>query len=84
MHTQKVAITIPKELVNMIDGISKKRGISRSRFISTVLREKLISERNRHIKDAYDRAFSDESIREEQLGCARWFEGLGSKEGQEW
>ena len=57
MHTQKVAISIPKELVTMIDDISKKRGLSRSKFISTVLREKLISEKNRHIKDAYDRAF---------------------------
>ena len=84
MHTQKVAITIPKELVTMIYDSSKKTGVSRSNFISTVLREKLISERNRHIKDAYDRAFSDESIRKEQLSCTRWFEGLGTEEGQEW
>jgi len=84
MHTQKVAISIPKELVTMIDDISKKRGLSRSKFISTVLREKLISERNRHIKNAYDLAFSDESIRKEQLSCAKWFEGLGTEDGQEW
>jgi len=84
MHTQKVAITIPKELVTMIDDISKKKGLSRSRFISTVLREKVMSERNRYIKDAYDRVFSDESIRKEQLDTVRLFEGLESKEGQEW
>jgi len=84
MHTQKVAITIPKELLTMIDDISKKKGLSRSRFISTVLREKVMSERNRYIKDAYDRVFSDESIRKEQLDTVRLFEGLESKEGQEW
>ena len=84
MHTQKVAITIPKDLVTIIDDISKKKGLSRSKFISTMLREKLISERNRHIRDAYDRTFSDESIRKEQSICARWFEGLGTGEGQEW
>jgi metal-responsive CopG/Arc/MetJ family transcriptional regulator len=84
MNTQKVAITIPKKLVTMIDDISKKRGLSRSKFISTVLMEKLMSERNRHIKDAYDRIFSDKSIRKEQLNYARWFEGLGTEEGQEW
>ena len=84
MHTQKVAITIPKELVVMIDDISKKKGLSRSKFISTILRETLISQRNRQIKDAYDQAFSDESIRKEQLASARWFEGLGTEEGQEW
>ncbi len=84
MYTQKVAITIPKELVTMIDDISKKRGLSRSKFISTVLREKVVSERNRHVRDAYDRIFSDESKKKEQLNCARWFEGLGTEEGQEW
>ena len=84
MHTQKVAITIPKELVTMIDDISKKKGMSRSKFISTVLREKLTLEKNRLIKEAYDRVFSDQSVRKEQLDCARWFEGLGTDEGQEW
>jgi metal-responsive CopG/Arc/MetJ family transcriptional regulator len=84
MHTQKVAITIPKKLVTMIDDISKKKGLSRSRFISTVLREKVMSERNRYIMDGYDRVFSDESIRKEQLDTVRLFEGLESKEGQEW
>ncbi len=84
MHTQKVAITIPKELILMIDDMSKKKGLSRSKFISNVLREKLIWERNRHIKETYDQIFSDESLREEQLSCAKWFEGLEIEEGQEW
>jgi metal-responsive CopG/Arc/MetJ family transcriptional regulator len=84
MHTQKVAITIPKELLAMIDGISKKKGLSRSKFISILLKETLISQRNREIKDTYDRIFSDESMIKEQLECTRWFEGLGTEEGQEW
>ena len=84
MHTQKVAITIPKELIIMIDNISKKKGLSRSKFISTVLKERLISEKNRHIKETYDQVFSDESIRKEQVSCAKWFEGLEIEEGQEW
>ena len=84
MHTQKVAITIPKELVAMVDDISKKRGLSRSKFISMVIREKVLSEKSRYIKDVHDRIFSDESIRKEQLDCAIWFEGLGAEEGQEW
>ncbi len=84
MLTQKVAITIPKDLIIMIDDISRKKGLSRSKFISTVLRERLVLERNRHIKQTYDKVFSDESIREEQLNCAGWFEGLEIEEGQEW
>jgi len=37
MNTQKVAITIPKKIVIVIDMISKEKGISRSRYISNVL-----------------------------------------------
>ena len=84
MNTQKVAITIPSDLVVMIDAISRRRKVSRSRFISTVLREKLIEERNRHLKDAYDSVFSDKAIIKEQLETARWLEGSGNKVGQEW
>jgi metal-responsive CopG/Arc/MetJ family transcriptional regulator len=84
MNTQKVAITIPSDLVVMIDAISRQRKVSRSRFISTVLREKLMEERNRHLKDTYDSVFSDKAIIKEQLENARWFEGSGNKVGQEW
>jgi len=84
MNTQKVAITIPSDLIILIDNISKKRGMSRSKFISTVLHEKILDERNRQIKEAYNRIFSDESICKEQLETASWFEGTGSDKGQEW
>ena len=84
MNTQKVAITMPKELLSMIDVISKQKGLSRSKFISTILLEKVLQDRNRQIQRAYNRVFSDESIRKEQLQTARLFEGLEIKEGQEW
>ena len=84
MNTQKVAITIPKELVMMIDTISKKHGLSRSRYISNVLREKLAVERERSVKEAFNRVFSDDEISKEQLETAKWFEGSGNKQGQEW
>ena len=84
MNTQKVAITIPKELVIMIDMISKQHGVSRSRYISSVLREKLADERERRIREAYDMVFSDAEIGKEQLKSVNWFEGTGRTEGQEW
>jgi metal-responsive CopG/Arc/MetJ family transcriptional regulator len=84
MNTQKVAITMPTDLVAIIDDISKQKGTSRSKYISTVLREKIINEKEKQIKDAYNRVFSDELIRTEQLETASWFERTGSKEGQEW
>jgi len=84
MTTQKVAITMPTYLVTIIDDISKQKGISRSRFISTVLLEKALNEKEMQIKDAYNRIFSEELIRKEQLETTTWFEGVGSKEGQAW
>jgi metal-responsive CopG/Arc/MetJ family transcriptional regulator len=84
MNTQKVAITIPADLVVMIDDISKQKGLSRSKYISTVLHEKVLSEKERQIKDSYNRVFSDESIKKEQLQTAIWFDGTGNQGGQEW
>jgi metal-responsive CopG/Arc/MetJ family transcriptional regulator len=84
MNTQKVAITIPADLVIMIDDISKQLGLSRSKYISTVLREKVLSENERQIKDSYNRVFSDDSIKKEQLQTAIWFDGIGNQGGQEW
>ena len=48
MNTQKIAISMPADLVAMIDTISKQKGMSRSRFISTVLHAELV---NHHMKN---------------------------------
>ena len=84
MNTQKVAISMPADLVVQIDIISKQKGMSRSRFISTVLREKVLNEKERQIKEAYNRVFSDDSIKKEQLETSLWFDGAGNKTGLEW
>ncbi len=84
MNTQKVAITIPKNIVAIIDEVSKRQGLSRSRYISKVLHEKLSEQKARNLKNAYDRVFSDDQICREQLETVKWFEGNESKEGQEW
>ena len=84
MPTEKVAITIPSDLVAIIDGIRSKRGVSRSKFITLLLRQKILDEQAREIREAYDRVFSDDSIVKEQLDTAAWLEGSGRDEGQEW
>lgn len=84
MNTQKVAITMPTDLVKVVDEVSRKKGLSRSKYISVVIREKLISDRDNQIREAYNRVFSDEAIQKEQLETALWFERIGAKEGQEW
>ena len=83
MNTQQVALTVPTDLLTIIDDISKQKGMSRSRFISTILREKVVQEKEKRIKAAYNRVFSDELILKEQIETASWLEGTGSKKGQE-
>ena len=84
MNTQKVAITVPKDLIVLVDEISRAKGISRSKFISKTLREKILSEKDRQLRNAYDAVFSDNSIRKEQRDTSVWFEGTGNNEGQGW
>lgn len=84
MNTIKVAITIPKDLVMTIDLLSLEQGVSRSKFITGILKEKIQKDQNDKIKATYDRVFSDERIAEEQLATAREFEFSGKEEGQEW
>ncbi len=84
MNTQKVSFTISKNIIRMIDVISKELGLSRSRYVSLLLEEKLQEEQERKIKKAYDIVFSDDSVCEEQLETSKWFEGGGQPEGQEW
>ena len=68
----------------MIDKTTEKRSMSRSKFISLLLREKLLEEKNRQLKDEYNRVFSDSAICDEQFKTAMWFDGAGRREEQEW
>jgi hypothetical protein len=41
-----------------------------------VLREIILQENEMMIKETYDRVFSDDEIRKEQLDMSKWFEGI--------
>ena len=84
MNTQKVAITIPKNVIVIIDKISQQKGISRSKLISEMLERQLAEEKSAFLKNAYDQVFSSDSIKTEQRNTARWFENSGNDGGQEW
>lgn len=84
MNTHKVAITIPNDIITVIDKISKEEGISRSRYISLVLRDKIKGEYEKKITSAYNNVFSDESMQKEQLETSEWFEGSDDNEGEAW
>ena len=84
MNTKKIAITVPKDLIMTIDLLSLENGVSRSKFITDILKEKISKDENDRIKNAYDCVFSDETIAAEQLSVVKDFESSGKEEGQEW
>jgi len=84
VHTKKVAITIPNNILIMIDNISQAKGVSRSKFITTMLEKKLVEEKAAYLKSAYDCVFEDDAIRQEQRSTALWFDNTGNEGGQEW
>jgi metal-responsive CopG/Arc/MetJ family transcriptional regulator len=67
VNTKKVAMTISEDLLGEIDEMSRQRGVSRSRLISELLREKLVDEQNHSLRSAYDEVFSDAAICQEQV-----------------
>ena len=84
MNTQKVAITVPKNILIMIDKISQARGISRSKLISSILERNLAEEKAAYLKNAYNKVFADDAINDEQRTTAQWFGKTGNESGQEW
>jgi metal-responsive CopG/Arc/MetJ family transcriptional regulator len=84
MQTQKVAITIPSDLLALIDATSNREKISRSRLISRLLAEKVAEQQARFLKQAYDGVFADPQIQREQIETAAAFEALGNEAGQQW
>lgn len=84
MNTQKVAITVPKNILILVDKISQARGISRSKLITSMLEQKLADEKAVYLRNSYDNVFDDDSVKEEQRSTAQWFEQAGNEGGQEW
>ena len=72
MNTQKVAITIPMDVLAKVDVISKKLGLSRSKCISTLLNDKLSEVIENQLKESYDRVFSDDAVKQEQVEPTDW------------
>ena len=51
IHTQKVAISMPEILVKEIDALIEKKGMSRSRYITQAVSEKIKTDKKSIIKE---------------------------------
>jgi len=54
MNTQKIAVTVPKHLLDMIDSVTNCQKMSRSKFISEAIYEKIHKEQKGAIKPNYE------------------------------
>ena len=84
MTTIKIAISMPKELVKEVDAVRKEEDISRSGYITKLVRRAVRDERKEKLKAAYDRVFSDPKIVKEQKETALFFDNSGKDKGQQW
>lgn len=84
MTTMKVAISMPEELVREVDVVSKEKNLSRSGYITGLVKRAVRAGRREKIKAAYDKVFSDPEIIAEQNKISLAYDHSGSDKGQEW
>lgn len=84
MTTMKVAISMPEELVREVDMVSKEKNLSRSGYITGLVKCAVRAERREKIKASYDKVFSDPEIITEQNEISLAYDRSGSDKGQEW
>lgn len=73
MGARKFAISIPEEVMEQIDEAAARRGITRSRFISDVLRTAARARTDAEITRRLDEVFSDPEVAREQRRTSRAF-----------
>ncbi len=71
MGVRKFAISIPEAVMDQVDEAAKRRGITRSRFISEVLRKVARARSDAEITRRLDEVFSDPDVAAEQSRTSR-------------
>ena len=84
MGAKKFAISVPAEVMDQVDRAAARRGVTRSRFISDVLRRVADTQRDVEITRRIDEVLSDPQLAEEQRQTARDFGAARSQAGTEW
>ena len=78
MSTNKIAITVPEDVLEAVDAAAKERGESRSGFISRVLRAALRARRDAAITRRLDELFMNEGVAAEQRRLTREMDSAGT------
>lgn len=71
MAVHKFALSIPRDVMAEVDGAARRRGVTRSRFISDVLRKVARARSDAEITRRLDEVFSDPAVAGEQRRTSR-------------
>jgi metal-responsive CopG/Arc/MetJ family transcriptional regulator len=84
MRAKKVAISVPQDVIDDVDRAAAARHVTRSRFITDILRRVSRARRDSEITRRLNELFADESIAREQVETAEAFAHAGHEQGTEW
>ncbi len=84
MPSKKLAISVPVDVVEQVDRAAKQRGVTRSRYITDVLRRVAAARRDAEITRRVNALFADPGLVEEQKKTARELAAIASRTGTEW
>jgi hypothetical protein len=82
MTVAKFAISVPEETMARVDRAAKRLGMTRSRYIATVLARVAQRERDADVSRRIDSALAD--IHSQELDTVRHFARARRNEGTEW
>jgi len=80
----KTAIAVPPDLLAQVDRTAREWGLSRSRFITAVLRRVAGARRDAELKRRVDALFAESGVRDEQLRMAQQLESAGIPADERW
>jgi hypothetical protein len=84
VSSKKVAISVPVEVIEQVDQAAKQQGVTRSGFITDVLRRVARARHDADITRRINQLFADPDVAAEQKRTARDFHAISSEVGTKW
>ncbi len=84
MAARKLAISVPEEVIRKVDQAAKRRGMTRSGFITDVLSHVARARTDAEIARRVNDLFSDPEIVRDQVETAKQFRRIAPRRGAEW
>ena len=84
MAVRKFAISVAEEVMDQVDRAARRRGLTRSRFITEVLRRVARARSDAEITRRLNALFASPALSDEQKRTAEAFRRAGHAGGLEW